>query len=63
MNIQTAFPAPPKAELMRPECPRCGSIVLMAERAALDRHSRIRHVWSCDECGHEFVTSIAVIGH
>jgi len=60
MNIQTAFPVPPKAGLTRPNCPRCGSTVLMAERAAFDPGGCIRHAWCCDECGHEFVTSIAM---
>jgi ribosomal protein S27AE len=63
MNIQSVFPAPSKAKLSRPTCPRCGSIVLMAERAALDRDSCVRHAWCCDQCGHEFVTSTKMPGH
>jgi ribosomal protein S27AE len=63
MNIQTTYRAPPRADLMRPQCPRCGSIVLMAELAAFDPRGRIRHTWSCDDCGHEFVTSISMRGH
>jgi len=58
MNIQTAYATPSKAKLMRPKCPSCGSTVLMAERAAFDPSGCIRHAWSCDECGHEFATSI-----
>jgi len=58
MNIQIAFPAPSKAEVARPKCPRCGLIALMAERAEFKADGCIRHVWSCDDCGHEFVTSI-----
>ena len=62
MNIQTAYRAPSKPKLTRPECPSCGSIVLMAERAAFNPDGRIRHTWSCDDCGHEFVTSIRMRG-
>ena len=60
MITQTAHRAPSKPELTRPECPSCGSIVLMAERAAFNPDGRIHHTWSCDDCGQEFVTSIGV---
>jgi DNA-directed RNA polymerase subunit RPC12/RpoP len=62
MNIQTAYRASPATDLGRPRCPRCGSIVLMAERAAFNPDGGIRHTWSCDDCGHEFVTSIRMRG-
>jgi hypothetical protein len=42
----------------RPKCPRCGSIVLIAEESAFNLRGRIRHAWACDDCSHEFVTSI-----
>jgi ribosomal protein S27AE len=42
----------------RPNCPRCGSVVLIAEESAFNLRGRIRHAWACDECSHEFVTSI-----
>jgi transposase-like protein len=42
----------------RPKCPRCGSVLLIAEESAFNLRGRIRHAWSCDHCAHEFVTSI-----
>jgi len=45
-------------ELRRPKCPRCGSILLVAEQSAFNLDGRIRHAWACDDCGNEFVTSI-----
>jgi hypothetical protein len=30
----------------------------MAEESAFNLKGRIRHAWSCDDCAHEFVTSI-----
>jgi RNase P subunit RPR2 len=45
----------------RPICPRCGSVLLVAEQSAFNLRGRIRHVWSCDECAHEFVTSIRLL--
>ena len=61
MNIQTAFQAPSTRDLSRPKCPRCGSILLVAEQSAFTLKGRIRHSWSCDDCGNEFVTSIRVL--
>jgi RNase P subunit RPR2 len=45
----------------RPNCPRCGSILLIAEQSRFNIRGRIDHAWSCDECGHEFVTSIRLL--
>jgi hypothetical protein len=62
MNVQTGFRALSNAELSQPKCPRCGSIVPMAEQAAFNPDGCIRHTWSCDDCSHEFVTSTRVLG-
>jgi len=49
--------------LRRPKCPRCGSVLLVAEESrfsanAANAMGRIDHDWSCDACGNEFATSI-----
>lgn len=44
----------------RPKCPRCGNILLIAEESEFNLSGRIRHLWSCEMCAHEFVTSIAL---
>jgi RNase P subunit RPR2 len=44
----------------RPTCPRCGSVLLVAEESEFDLKGRIRHLWSCDDCAHEFSTSITL---
>ena len=44
----------------RPKCPRCGSVLLMADESQFNLRGRIRHAWTCDDCAHEFVTSIRV---
>jgi RNase P subunit RPR2 len=48
-------------KLGRPNCPRCGSILLMAEESRFNIRGRIDHAWSCDDCGNEFVTSIRLM--
>lgn len=61
MIVQTAFQAPSDAQLRRPQCPRCGSTLLVAEESAFNLNGRIRHTWSCDACRNEFVTSVRVL--
>jgi RNase P subunit RPR2 len=61
MNIQSACPVPSGTKLTRPYCPRCGSILLIAEQSALNLDGHIRHSWSCDACGQEFTTSIRIL--
>jgi hypothetical protein len=46
------------ANLRRPKCPCCGSVLLVAEESRFDARGRIDHTRSCDECGNLFVTSI-----
>ncbi len=70
MIVQSACQGPPprllaKESLGRPNCPRCGSVLLVAEESRFDANvsnamSRIDHHWSCDDCGNSFVTSIRV---
>jgi transcription elongation factor Elf1 len=47
---------PPK----RPDCPHCGSRLLVAEQSRFNLAGRINHFWACDVCGTEFETSIDV---
>jgi transposase-like protein len=44
----------------RPKCPRCGSVLLIAEESAFNVKGRIRHAWTCDDCAYEFTTSITL---
>jgi transposase-like protein len=46
--------------LSRPKCPRCRSVQLAAEESRFSASGRIDHLWLCDDCGHQFVTSIRV---
>jgi ribosomal protein S27AE len=61
MDIHAVFHAPSDADLSRPKCPSCGSVLFVAEHSTFNPDGRIRHTWSCDECGNEFVTSIRVL--
>jgi RNase P subunit RPR2 len=45
-------------DLSRPNCLHCGSVLLIAEESRFNIHGCIDHVWSCNDCGTAFVTSI-----
>ena len=47
-------------DLRRPKCPDCGSVLLIAEVSEFNLKGRIHHAWSCDDCAHEFATSITL---
>lgn len=53
----------PNRAFGRPKCPRCGSMLLVAEESEFNLAGCIRHAWACDDCNHEFVTSIRVWPH
>jgi transposase-like protein len=58
MHTQPVCATPSTDKLSRPKCPRCGSVLLVAEESRFNARGRIDHTWSCDDCGNEFVTSI-----
>lgn len=62
MNLQCACNTEAVAtqKFGRPKCPRCGSMLLIAEELEFNVKGRIRNTWSCDGCAHEFVTSITL---
>ena len=48
---------PTRKSPQRPNCPYCGSRLLLAEAARFNIAGWIDHVWACDDCGTEFETS------
>jgi predicted RNA-binding Zn-ribbon protein involved in translation (DUF1610 family) len=41
-----------------PPCPQCGDTLLAPKISEHVSTREVRHRWSCDACGHEFVTSV-----
>ncbi len=65
MIVQSACQSPStRARLAglfsRPKCPRCGTVLLVAEESRFNAGGRIDHDWSCDDCGNEFATTICL---
>ena len=57
-----AAPAPSagKRYFAMPACPQCGDTLLAPEISAHVNTREVRHIWSCDMCGHGFTTSVDV---
>jgi transcription elongation factor Elf1 len=39
-------------------CPRCDDWMVAPARSQHVNHDRVRHWWSCENCGHEFRTTV-----
>jgi ribosomal protein L37AE/L43A len=41
-----------------PSCPNCNDLVVAPAVSEFVSQNRVRHIWSCEACGHEFSTSV-----
>jgi RNase P subunit RPR2 len=39
-------------------CPKCKDMLLAPMMSEYINEALVRHLWSCDECGHEFQASV-----
>ena len=46
-----------------PPCPHCGTALVAPDHSEFHGAGRIRHYWSCDECGETHETQVAVVTH
>jgi ribosomal protein L37AE/L43A len=44
-----------------PSCPNCNDLLFAPAASEFVSKTRVRHIWSCDECGHEFSTSVRLL--
>jgi hypothetical protein len=44
--------------LVRPDCPQCGDRLFASSVSVHVNENDIRHWWTCDSCGHEFMTTV-----
>lgn len=60
MTLHAAAPAPSSGKrfFAMPACPQCGDTLLAPEISAHVSTREVRHIWSCDSCGHGFATSV-----
>jgi hypothetical protein len=57
MTLHAApVPSAGKRYFAMPPCPQCGDTLLAPEISEHVSAHEVRHRWSCDACGHEFVT-------
>jgi ribosomal protein L37AE/L43A len=39
-------------------CPHCSEMAVAPEASEFMGEGKVRHIWSCDACGHEFETAV-----
>jgi len=44
-----------------PSCPNCNDLVFAPAASEFVSKTRVRHIWSCESCGHEFATSVRIL--
>jgi transcription elongation factor Elf1 len=61
MNRHARMRSPMAARrLARPQCPHCNDMLIAPAVSVHVHHDDIRHWWTCDACGHEFMTAVTV---
>ena len=61
MRLSCCDPARTPYHLFRrPACPRCGEMLFAAAGTEFLGQGHVRNTWSCDNCAHEFRTSVAM---
>ena len=60
MSLQNAAPALNAFAryVTRPCCPQCGHEQLVPERSEFVGDGGVRHAWRCEDCNHDFCTTI-----
>ena len=58
VEMQAGPDAPRRFAL--PSCPQCNDFLFAPAASEYVSRSRVRHVWSCDDCGHEFSTFVSL---
>ena len=60
MNAQAELrvaPVQPR-RLPLPHCPECRDLIFAPAASEYVNARHVRHMWSCEACGHEFTTSV-----
>jgi len=60
MNAQTELRVAPvhARRFPLPYCPQCNVLPFAPAASEHVSESHVRHLWSCEACGHEFTTSV-----
>jgi hypothetical protein len=51
--------APYARSVVRPSCPHCKDVLFAATVSVHVHDNDIRHWWSCETCGHQFMTTVS----
>jgi hypothetical protein len=59
---ETAIEVASTHYLRLPDCPHCGAMLLPPETSEFLGCGRVRHTWSCEDCGQDFSLAVSVMG-
>jgi hypothetical protein len=45
----------------RPSCSICSDTMIAPEASVFNTNGQVSYLWSCDACGHSFVTEITLL--
>ena len=57
-HAETHSDAVASRRIALPSCPNCNDLLFAPAASEFISKTRVRHIWSCDACGHEFSTSV-----
>jgi ribosomal protein L37AE/L43A len=57
-QAETHYTTVASRRIALPSCPNCNDLVFAPTASEFVSRNRVRHVWSCEACGHEFSTSV-----
>ena len=47
--------------VVRPSCPHCNDVLFAATVSVHVHDTEVRHWWSCETCGHQFMTTASMV--
>jgi transcription elongation factor Elf1 len=57
-QVETHSASVASCRVALPSCPNCNDLLFAPAASEFVSKTRVRHIWSCDTCGHEFSTSV-----
>jgi ribosomal protein L37AE/L43A len=58
MTLQSATVVSTRHSFGMRACPHCRQLVVAPDASEFVSEDRVRHLWACDSCGHEFTTAV-----
>lgn len=60
-QAETHYTTAASRRIALPSCPNCNDLVFAPAASEFVSKTRVRHIWACEACGHEFSTSVRLL--